>query len=61
MSCRAKSRHPSINGKRLTRSLPAHSASGLPVHVAASQLAPFLDSAEFTLSARSVSNGLRSE
>ena len=36
------------NSQRLTRSLPAHSAYGLPVYVAASQAAPFLDFARMT-------------
>src|SRR4029450_4833032 len=41
LSCRAKSRHLSLNSRDLIRSLPVRSTFGLPVYLAASQAAPF--------------------
>ena len=53
LSCRAKSRHPvalsSVRLRDLIRSLPVRSASGLPVHVAAPQAAPFSTSLGMTI------------
>jgi hypothetical protein len=60
LSCRPRWRHL-WSLRDLIRSLPVRSASGLPVYVAASPGRSILDYAEFTLSERSESNGLRSQ
>jgi hypothetical protein len=46
-----------MNSERLTRSLPAHSAFGLPVYVTASQAAPFLGSSWTGVFARNEKDG----